>query len=389
MDSRFFNSRARRGFTLVELLVVIAIIGILIGLLLPAVQAAREAARRMQCTNNLKQLGLALHNYHDAHNALPGFAMGGDRTYDYTPFVGMLPHFEQQARYSVIAAGDPANGIAPFDIEPFEHYAAFVGKLETLVCPSDGNASGFTTSDYGGPVAGPYTTTNYRFSEGDAINGRGWWNDCRSSNANCPHSKRSVFTMKFDGIRARGWCPSFSAITDGTSNTIAMSERCTSPRGRCNDANQPDDVKIKTGWAIGDMWGNSPKAACMTLVGNDGNYVSGVKTQAGSGSLYAMYYPVHARFHTVCPPNGPSCGCDWGDSLIMAATSYHSGGVNTLRFDGSVAFVSDTIDTGDLTVMLPLPATGKGNRPSTEGKSPYGVWGALGSVGGGESVSSM
>ena len=330
MDSRFFNSRARRGFTLVELLVVIAIIGILIGLLLPAVQAAREAARRMQCTNNLKQLGLALHNYHDAHNALPGFGMGGDRTYDYTPFVGMLPHFEQQARYSVIAAGDPANGIAPFDIEPFEHYAAFVGKLETLVCPSDGNASGFTTSDYGGPVAGPYTTTNYRFSEGDAINGRGWWNDCRSSNANCPHSKRSVFTMKFDGIRARGWCPSFSAITDGTSNTIAMSERCTSPRGRCNDANQPDDVKIKTGWAIGDMWGNSPKAACMTLVGNDGNYVSGVKTQAGSGSLYAMYYPVHARFHTVCPPTvllAVATGATrslWRRRAITAAASIRS-----------------------------------------------------------------
>ncbi len=373
-----------RGFTLVELLVVIAIIGILIGLLLPAVQAAREAARRMQCTNNLKQLGLALHNYHDAHNALPGFAMGGNRTYDYTPFVGMLPNFEQQARYAEIAAGDPANGIAGFDIEPFENYSAFLRPIPTINCPSDAQAAqGFTESGF----SAPFTTTSYRFCEGDAINGRGWWNDCRSNNSNCPQSKRGAFTMKFDGIRARGWCPSLAAIVDGTSNTIAMSERCTSPRGRCNNTSQPADTKIKTGWAKGDMWGNNPKAACMTLVGNDGNYVSTATTQAGSGSLYAMYYPVHARFHTVCPPNGPSCGCDWGDSLIMAATSYHSGGVNTLRFDGSVAFVSDTVDTGDLTVMLALPATGTGNRGAAEGKSPYGVWGALGSICGGETIS--
>ena len=388
MDSRFFNRRARRGFTLVELLVVIAIIGILIGLLLPAVQAAREAARRMQCTNNLKQLGLALHNYHDSYNCLPGFGMGGDRPYDYTPFIGMLPHFEQQARFAALSAGDPANGIAPWDIEPFEHYSTFVGKLETLICPSDGQAaSGYSTTEYGGPLAGTaYTTTNYRFCEGDAVNGRGWHNDCRSANANCPHSKRGAFTMKYSGRLSTGvsWCPSFAAITDGTSNTIAMSERCTSPRGRYTD---DEDVKIKSGWADGDMWGASPKAACMTLVGNGGNYISTAKTHAGSGSLYGMYYPNFTRFHTVCPPNGPSCGCSWSDTLISAATSWHSGGVNTLRFDGSVAFVSDTIDTGDLSIMLPLPATGKGNRPSSEGISPYGVWGALGSVGGGESVS--
>ena len=390
MEMRFSSSReTRRGFTLVELLVVIAIIGILIGLLLPAVQAAREAARRMQCTNNLKQLGLALHNYHDSHNALPGFAMGGDRTYDYTPFIGMLPHFEQQARYAEIAAGDPANGIAPFDIEPFEHYNAFVGKLETLICPSDGMAAtGYTTNEYPGNTTGPYTTTSYRFCEGDAINGRGWWNDCRNSNSDRPHSKRSAFTMRYDGIRARGWCPPLAVITDGTSNTMAMSERCTSPRGRCNNTSQDEDVKIKTGWAIGDMWGSNPKAACMTLVGNNGNYVSGAKTQAGSGSLYGMYYPIHAKFHSVIPPNGPSCGCDWGDSLILAATSYHSGGVNTLRFDGSVAFVSDTVDTGDLSISMALPATGTGNRASygADGKSPYGVWGALGSIGGGETI---
>ena len=92
-----FNAK-KAGFTLVELLVVIAIIGILIGLLLPAVQAAREAARRMQCTNNLKQIGLAIQNYHDTNNALPGFGMGGWDCFDYTPFVSLLPFYEQQTR---------------------------------------------------------------------------------------------------------------------------------------------------------------------------------------------------------------------------------------------------------------------------------------------------
>ena len=387
MDSRFFNSRARRGFTLVELLVVIAIIGILIGLLLPAVQAAREAARRMQCTNNLKQMGLAIHNYHDSYNCLPGYGFGGDGPYDYTPFLGMLPHYEQQARYAELAAGDPANGIVPWELEPFWNYAAFHGKIDTLICPSDGQANlGYTDTEYQGNHSGPYTTTNYRFCEGDAVNGRGWHNDCKSNNANCPHSKRSAFTMKYKGRNGTGvgWCPSFAAITDGTSNTIAMSERCTSPRGRYTD---DEDVKIKSGWASADPWGSNMKATCMTLVGNGGNYISTAKTHAGSGSLYGMYYPNFTRFHTVCPPNGPSCGCSWSDTLICAASSYHSGGVNTLRFDGSVAFVSDTVDTGDLSVPLPLPATGTGNRPSSEGISPYGVWGALGSIGGGESVS--
>ena len=106
-----------------------------------------------------------------------------------------------------------------------------------------------------------------------------------------------------------------------------------------------------------------------------------------SGSMtlmvIGMYYPIHARFHSVIPPNGPSCGCDWGDSLILAATSYHSGGVNGLRADGSVAFYSDTIDCGNnfgdsSTQYIVAEPTGK---------SPYGVWGGLGSISGGESSS--
>lgn len=182
-----------------------------------------------------------------------------------------------------------------------------------------------------------------------------------------------------------GSCPPLSAVTDGTSNTIFLSERCTSPRGRYTS---DSDYKIKSGWAVGDMWGSNPKSSCMTLVGNDGMYVSSAKAYAGSGSLFGMYYPNFTVFHTIMPPNGPSCGCDWGDSLISSPTSYHSGGVNTVMGDGSVRFVSDTIDCGDLSVDAVISSTGTGSR-SVSGASPYGVWGAMGSINGGETSSNL
>ncbi|MBQ9874157.1 MAG: DUF1559 domain-containing protein [Thermoguttaceae bacterium] len=375
------TSERRSGFTLVELLVVIAIIGILIGLLLPAVQAAREAARRMQCTNNLKQMGIAIHNYHDTNSCLPGYGMGGVGPYDYTPYIGMLPFFEQQARYQSIAAGD-SRGV--WEIEPFDNHEGFLRPIPTILCPSDANAkTGFTESGF----AAPFTACNYRFSHADAVNGRGWWNDCRSNNSNCPHNSRAVFTMKNMGrSTGTGWCPNLSAVTDGTSNTIFMSERCASPRGRYTS---DPDQRIKSGWAKASMWSGNPKGNCMTLVGNNGMYVSTATTYAGSGSLYGMYYPNFTVFHTIMPPNGPSCGDDWGDTLILSASSNHSGGVNAVMGDGSVRFISDTVDCGDLTYSVTLNPAGVTTQRPLAGISPYGVWGAMGSINGGETTSNM
>ena len=133
-----------KGFTLVELLVVIAIIGILIGLLLPAVQAAREAARRMQCTNNLKQLGIGLHNYHAAMNSFPPQRMGvdynkGPWTYSvHSYLVAMLPYCEQQSRYELyISQVNKTNGQWPASDSTGN--AALKGAIDYLTCPSDSN----------------------------------------------------------------------------------------------------------------------------------------------------------------------------------------------------------------------------------------------------------
>jgi prepilin-type N-terminal cleavage/methylation domain-containing protein len=131
----------RRAFTLVELLAVIAIIGIRVALLLPAVQAAREASRRMSCTNNLKQLGVALHNYHDTFKSFVPRKQGTTGTISnqgrLSGLVGLLPFIEQQPLYDAIKAGDPANGIPPGGPSAWSGWAVWDLAPTTLHCPSD------------------------------------------------------------------------------------------------------------------------------------------------------------------------------------------------------------------------------------------------------------
>ncbi|MGL4942690.1 MAG: DUF1559 domain-containing protein [Thermoguttaceae bacterium] len=385
------GDHSRSGFTLVELLVVIAIIGVLVALLLPAVQAAREAARRMQCTNKLKQLALAIQNYHDVANSLPSASYGiyGDNASSprgnrmrFSAFVAILPYIEQNSLYDTITGMPP---VEPWSVVLTQYPTSttastipFVSKIDTFLCPSD--MGGFTAApnDLG--------RTNYRVCVGD------WPTAILRADQN------NVYSTTGKGVlpenRTRGlfgpmvWF-GFGAATDGTSNTIAVSERAIS---------MPTTLsRVRTGYA----W-NQPTAvsntldvttaivanpqACRILGGNGGVYVSTANATLGNvvlgGMRWADSIPFFTTFSTIMPPNAPACfsSSDTGlqvGRLMAGPTSFHSGGVNAGFLDGSVRFVSDTINTGPNFSVSPV----------TSGSSPYGVWGALGSKNGGESAS--
>lgn len=349
------NSLSARGFTLVELLVVIAIIGILIALLLPAVQAAREAARRSQCSNNLKQLGLALHNYHDVNKALP-LRRGGTGVYGnnannanrLSAFIPLLPFYEQGAMYEQITAGDPANGIRPNGPYAWSGWAVWNVAPSMLDCPSDT-----------GPTAA--REHSYAFSMGDQI-----------TNLNASLTSSGIRGL-FNGQAAR-----FADITDGLSNTIAMSER-----QRQTDASVTSvgaqQIQVTQGIANSVGGVDTSPINCLSVA--DGKYFrAGTSVKRRWGMVWTDGQAERVGFNTVLPPNAPSCSTGGDGNAdntvgVYPPSSRHPGGVNILMGDASVRFMSETVDTGNLALA-----------PSTGGMSNYGVWGALGSRSGGEAV---
>jgi prepilin-type N-terminal cleavage/methylation domain-containing protein/prepilin-type processing-associated H-X9-DG protein len=347
------------GFTLVELLVVIAIIGILIALLLPAVQAAREAARRSQCTNNLKQLGLALHLYHDTYGVFPAMSAGTQSGTMHnggalSGLVAMLPYLEQKPMYDRIAAGDPANGIPPWGGNTQDHqWSVWMVSPPVVRCPSDdGKRDGGETRIH-----------NYCFSQGD---------DYLWMNEPDPRTTRGMFGRLF-------WY-SAAHVTDGLSNTTAMSEHLR--QGFSSFTASARSLDYRRGTARITGLENLPPNVAYTVV--DGKYfAAGVTGNHRFGSRWVRGLAMQAAFNTILPPNGP-CVFDiratgeW-DICLLPPSSNHPGGANVLFGDGSVRFISDTIDTGNLGQV----------QPNTHlGPSFYGVWGALGSKSGGEGVSS-
>jgi len=340
-----------KGFTLVELLVVIAIIGVLIALLLPAVQQAREAARRMQCSNQLKQLGLALHNYHDTYGVFvprkQGTGNPGNRNRA-SGFIGLLPFLEQNAMHQQIAAGDPTAGtpIPPWGPQAWGGWSVWNTPPQMLLCPS-------ATSENPRNDA-----VNYMFSVGDQI-------DNNRDRTNL----RGVFARR-DGV-------GFSDITDGSSNTIAMSERLITNYGI---GAKSGEVNIKHGTATGFSNLRTNPGECLTAA--NGNFFDDPSVVKGrTGYKWTDGQVEKLGFCTILPPNAPSCiegGNIHGDGqhTVMSANSNHPGGVLGLFCDGSVSFITDTINTGDLSAGA-----------VTSGSSPYGVWGAMGSKAGGEATS--
>ena len=372
------------GFTLVELLVVIAIIGILIALLLPAVQAAREAARRMQCTNNLKQLSLACQVYHDAHKAFPlGTDCWGNLRADgwrvwakfysgwvfVTPFIEQAPLYEL---YSVQFARGVWNGVDGYDDRqsiwdiPAEIRSAAAGFM---ACPSDGR---------GNTLDGSNRSGNYVQNSGDyiiKIEGYGW------GGGNGASFSRGAFQPMM-------WT-TLADMSDGTSNTASCSERCVGQSGGLIKRGIVQSVLFLPNGNHNacELDGFYPQL-CMDEVGSQGSYKAGSDIMGQGGSRWYDGQIAMTWFNTILPPNGPSCEYATGHNsgALLPPTSFHTGGVNIALCDGSVQFVSDTVSTGNLSGQLVGDNTGLCKR---SGFSNFGAFGALGSRNGGESTTAF
>ena len=303
----------RNAFTLIELLVVIAIIAVLIALLLPAVQQAREAARRTQCKNNLKQLGIATHTYHDTFNLLPlgklmgaapplgnrGCGNGGGWYHETNWYVALMPYVDQAPMFNGINSSEPVgcdhgyNPAAPWD----GNWRAKTTKIGLHGCPSDG----IKENEFGGGWA--RLRTNYMPNYGNTT-----WGQINLGTAPTDTFWGAPFG---NGVRVK-----IADINDGTSNTALFVE-VIAPNGTGYDGN------------IADILGRN-------------------------GSVTGRYPPNSPTFDIseVCPPSPASYngipGCTQnGDIMqqIYTARSKHVGGVQAVMCDGAVRFVSSNIDT--------------------------------------------
>ncbi len=291
-------SQARRGFTLVELLVVIAIIGVLVALLLPAVQQAREAARRAQCVNNLKNIGLAMHNYHDTYRNFPYLGFTGWNGDTISVFGRLLPFIEQTAMYETlnfnVRANDGNNRL--YRTTPIDVYSC-PSETVTLGEANSGN-NHWSHQRYSYAVC----VGNTNYDQHNANNWDGVWTYDNGG---------SAFKMG-DNIR------SMASITDGTSNTVMVSEV---------PMNQNDQ-----GWQGMYAAGIYASGAGFTgyLTPNTKASIDGGR-RCWNPDDYLQKIPCH------------NAGDSWW-AATFAAFSMHPGGVNACNFDGSVSFVPETID---------------------------------------------
>jgi prepilin-type N-terminal cleavage/methylation domain-containing protein/prepilin-type processing-associated H-X9-DG protein len=330
----------RRGFTLIELLVVIAIIAVLIALLLPAVQAAREAARRAQCNNNLKQFGLALHNYVGALGSLP-FGKGGN----YIPEIPMAPTYARWSTHSQIlgfmeqtALFNAINFNLPPELPSLDNYnmgfyPAFQDPnranstistiaISAFLCPSDpAGSAGPTGWDSG---------NNYYGNEGS------WLCDC------CQQTPSTVAPGYLpQGPLYNMSCVNLASMTDGTSNTAFVSERS---RGRGTTSIKNDMYMMNNAMTIDQTW-----QMCNTM-----NMSMAMPLTSWMGVTWVIGDMTCSTYNHVSTPNTRTCAGMSGGMMMpgtsmanmpvqLPPSSYHPGGVNVLMSDGSVHFIKDTV----------------------------------------------
>lgn len=389
--------QSRRGaFTLVELLVVIAIIGVMVGLLLPAVQAAREAARRMSCSNNFKQIGLGIHNYHAAYNQIPLHGAGTDHVtggdlwdhYQTTSnrrlsyLVGLLPFIEQQALWEQISnplvnnsglAGTP-NPWPPFGPRTDQvRYAPWATEISGFRCPSDPGT--------GLPALG---RTNYAACTGDSsVHSRdpGLLIDEKSENpaVTIPYTSTAAIARRARASR-RGMFVNnlrmgFRDVLDGMANTVMAGEIAT----------DLGDKDVRTSLPRNTPYGApAEKNQCRLDPSyakphvdplRPGFWPAGATVSAahGRGYRWCDMMPVFTQIHTNLPPNSLLCSeRDAHRDAVATPSSRHQGGVHVLMGDGAVKFITDSIEAGNANATA-IRQNDREGAPSF-----HGLWGSLG-----------
>jgi len=312
--------RSPRAFSLIELLVVITIIGILISLLLPAVQSAREAARRAQCSNNLKQLGLALHNYISANGYLPN--SGNAMSNDYSPLARLLAYSEQENLQNLIdfrvSMGHTAQADLPVELRP-----AAKTVVPVFLCPSDTEKPIHDVTMVSEAV--PYAGSNFAMNGGSGMDGKTAISGATDGICYC------TAKLRLDDVR------------DGTTQTLAFTETLIGPNDTPPLQPTPDVQVYRAQLGSASLLLG---AATTAEAGGLASLLPSVKSWDGTRAVYWLrgYPPGGPVLIGRFTPNSPIPDLVAQSGRLCAARSYHPGGVNACFCDGSVQFIGNAID---------------------------------------------